>query len=202
MGVPTSRIRRSSGRTVGAFVGGLVASGVTALLIALLWRHPIAAASSALPLAVAVILFWKSVGGSGFAPCPACGIRLDGLSMDSNDGILCKGCKKYLESKEGYLRATFDNRVADTPLFGVTLPESFRLPEVCCVCAKPAAQLEPLSVKALDSADSRRVTADVPHCAEHHGGAALVPQGRRAQIRFRSYPYFRAFCELNKLSPE
>jgi hypothetical protein len=202
MGVPTSLIRRSLGHTVGAVVGGLVASCATAMLIALLWKHPVAAATSVFPLAAAVILFWKAVAGSGIAPCPACGIRIDGLSTVSNDGVLCNGCKKYLESREGYLRVTFENRVADTPLFGVTLPELFRLPQVCCVCAKPAAQLEPLSVKALDSKDSRRVTADVPHCAEHHGGAALVPRGKRAQIRFRSYPYFRAFCELNKLSPE
>jgi hypothetical protein len=45
-------------------------------------------------------------------------------------------------------------------------------------------------------------SVDVPHCASHKDGAMLSAQGGdKVKIRFRSYPYLRAFCERNGTSP-
>jgi hypothetical protein len=135
-----SRIQRSSGATIGYAVGGLIAIGVSGLLFWLIASGPISLGIALCPGIVGLILFWMAVAGSGVAPCPGCGAKIDGLSTGSNDGVLCPGCKKFLEGKEGGLRVTEESRVADSSLFGVGMPESFSWPEGCCVCGQPVTQ--------------------------------------------------------------
>jgi hypothetical protein len=89
---------------------------------------------------------WTAIAGSGFAPCPGCGAKIEGLSTGSNDGVLCTGCKKFCLGKEGGLRMTEESGVADSPLFGAVLPESFDWPRGCGVCARPETQREAVSV--------------------------------------------------------
>jgi hypothetical protein len=48
---------------------------------------------------------------------------------------------------------------------------------------------------------STRTTVEVPHCDEHKDGAMLTGTSSKPHIRFRSYPYLRAFCELNQTTP-
>ncbi|MGI8468463.1 MAG: hypothetical protein ACR2N3_08420 [Pyrinomonadaceae bacterium] len=48
---------------------------------------------------------------------------------------------------------------------------------------------------------STTVSVDVPHCAEHQVGARLTGATSSPQIKFRSYPYLRAFCQLNGTIP-
>ena len=200
MSIPRCRIRRSKRRTVIGYVGGSVAAGVALGLMLTLWRHPAAASFAAVPLAFALILFWMAVAGSGYAPCPGCSTRIENLSLDTNDGVLCRGCRKYLEGREGYLKRTSDDRVAETPLFGVTLPETLEWPWSCCLCEKASSRREPISLDA--SSPAGAVKIEVPHCADHQGGADLLARGKRVRIRFRSYAYFRAFCERNKVKPD
>ena len=222
MGDATSRIQRSASSTIGSLIGGLVAAVISGLLFWLIVEGPITIGIALCPAIVAIILFWTAVSGSGVAPCPGCGAQVTGLSTGSNDGVLCAGCKKFLEGKAGILQVTDPQRVADSPLFGTVLPESFAWPEMCCLCAQPATRREAVSVSLPSAASTgknlavdvlsggavtstgggTRYTVEVPHCAAHQHGAELGSHTQGVKIRFRSYPYLRAFCELNKTSPE
>jgi len=117
----------------------------------------------------------------------------------------CGGCKNFLEGKDGTLRVTGGQRIADTPLFGALLPESFGWPEGCCLCDKPATRRESISATLPTSAGKNaavtvvsgglvsltgggtKVTVEVPHCPDHREGALLgAASGRSLRIRFRS----------------
>ena len=223
MGEGPSRIERSKGATVGYAVGGLVSFGLSALLFWQIVEGAISFGIALVPGILALILFGRAIAGSGVAPCPGCGARITGLSTKSNDGVHCTGCKKFSEGKEGNLQMTPESRVADTPLFSTALPDSFTWPEGCCVCTKPATQREPISIslpsapsaaKAIgvtaitggvlaQTAGGTKYTVQIPHCGDHKDGASLgALSGARVRILFRSYPYLRSFCELNKTSPE
>lgn len=217
-----SKIQRSMGQTIGYLVGGLIGCGLSVLLFRFIAEGPISIGISLCPGLLGLILIWMAIAGSGVASCPGCGGRVEGLSMGSNDGVLCGGCKKFLEGKEGNLRLTEEGRVADAPLFGAVLPESFGWPEGCCVCRQPSSRRDSVSLSLPSAASAGkglavtaitggvvtqtgggiRYTVEVPHCAEHKEGALLgsAPQSK-VRIRFRSYPYLRAFCETNKITP-
>jgi len=218
----TTRVQRSVGATVGYAVGGLVGLAVSALLFKWIVEGPISTGIALIPGLVAVLLVWMAVAGSGVAPCPGCGAPIGGLSTGSNDGVLCGACKKFVEGKDGTLRMTDEGRIAERPLFGAALPESFAWPDGCCVCAKPAARRDVVSISLPISSSAGtnaavaalsggtitrsgggvRYTVEVPHCSEHKDGAELGSgAGSSVRIRFRSYPYLRSFCELNKVPP-
>jgi len=215
-------IKRSVGATVGYAVGGLAALALSGLLFKTIVEGPVTLGVALIPGIVGLILLWLAIGGSGTAPCPGCGVPLSGLSTGSNDGVLCSGCKKFLEGKEGMLRVTDESRIAEAPLFGAILPESFTWPEGCCVCAKPAVRRESISVSlptasaagknlavtaltggvVTQSGGGDKYTVEVPHCGDHQEGALLGSgSGSSVEIRFRSYPYLRSFCAANKISP-
>lgn len=217
-----SRIERSMGATLGYLAGGIVGLGLSVLLFRSFADGPISIGISLCPGIVGLILLWMAIAGSGVAPCPGCGAPVGGLSTKTNDGVACDGCKKYLEGKDGNLRLTDENRVADSPLFGAVLPDSFGWPDGCCVCRQPSTRKESVSVSLPSAASAGkglavtaltggvvtqtgggiRYTVEVPHCAEHKEGAALgAGTQNRVKIRFRSYPYLRAFCEQNKITP-
>jgi hypothetical protein len=218
-----TRIQRSVGTTVGYAAGGLVALGLSALLFKTIVEGPMTFGAALIPGIVGLLLLGMAVGGSGVAPCPGCGASVTSLSMKSNDGVLCEGCKKFLEGKDGMLRLTEDARIADAPLFGALLPEAFTWPDGCCVCAEPAARKDAISVNVPSSASAgkavavtaltggvvtqtgggSRYTVEAPHCADHKDGAALGSGSSASpvRIRFRSYPYLRSFCALNKITP-
>ncbi len=48
---------------------------------------------------------------------------------------------------------------------------------------------------------STRTTVRVPHCDAHKDGALLTGTKDSPSIKFRSYPYLRAFCEANGTKP-
>ena len=217
----TTRIRRSASSTLGSLIGGLVAAAVSALLFWQIVEGPITLGFALIPAIIALVLFWTAVSGSGTAPCPGCGAQVGGLSMGANDGVLCAGCRKFLEGKAGTLQVTDEQRVADSPTFGTVLPESFSWPEQCCLCAQPATRREALSISVPSAATAgknlavdavtggvltrtgggTRYTVEVPHCAEHQHGAELGSHTHGVKIRFRSYPFLRAFCALNQIDP-
>ena len=208
----TTKISRSWGATIGYFIGGIVALGISIALFMSMVEGPITLGIALIPAIGALILVFMSFGGSGRTTCPICTAPLDGLSTKANDGVLCAKCQHYLEGKGGVLWQTDEQRIADEPLFTSPLPEQFTFPSGCCICGKTEASREKITLRmqnassALTAATvgvttSTTVSVEVPHCAEHSGGARLAGTPQATHIRFRSYPYLNAFCQLNGTTP-
>jgi hypothetical protein len=163
---------------------------------------------------VALICLWMAAFSSGQATCPGCGKALSSIGTSKNEGVFCEGCHKYLEGTGGELWVTDPNTVAKNPLFTSPLPETFTFPAGCCVCGKPETHRVKVSTTTQGGGDaavglatggnvrsSTRISVEVPHCDEHKDGALLTGTKDHMKIRFRSYPYLRAFCEANHTEP-
>lgn len=218
----TARITRNWGTTFGYLAGGLVALALSVLLFKTIADGAITIGIALLPGILGAILLYMSVSGAAEAPCPACGAKLTGLSTGSNDGVLCEKCKIYVQG-QGALTPTDPARVADVPLFTTLLPDQFAWPDGCCVCGTPATHGVKIEARTQNQASAAAVvgvtemtggvltarraganvwSVEVPHCANHKDGALLASAGGdKVKIRFRSYPYLRAFCERNGTSP-
>ena len=207
-----STIKRSWKSTIGFLIGGLVSAALSFLLFITIVSGPVTIGIALIPAVIALILFYMAVGGAGECPCPACGKPLTGLSTGANDGVLCRQCLQYLEGKNGQLWPTDDARIADSPSFASLIPEQFAFPPGCCVCGKDATRKIPVTLYTTNASSavtqstigltsSTRTTVEVPHCADHKDGAILTGTKDKPHIKFRSYPYLRAFCELNNTTP-
>jgi hypothetical protein len=205
-------ISRSWKATIGYLIGGVVALGVSVLLFATIVDGAITTGIALIPAIVGLILLYMAFGGAGTAACPGCGAELGGLSTKANDGVLCSSCHTYCEGKDGALWRTDPNRIADEPIFSSPLPAEFKFPGGCCVCGKPAEGNETIKLRTQNASSaitastvgvtsSTEVSVGVPHCAEHNGGARLSGTPQSPHIKLRSYPYLRAFCELNGTTP-
>jgi hypothetical protein len=208
----TTKISRSWGATIGYLIGAVVTMGISIVLFMTIVEGPFTLGIALIPAILALILLFMSFGGAGQASCPICGEQLGGLSTKSNDGILCAKCHRYSEGKDGLLWPTDENRIADEPIFTSPLPERFTFPSSCCVCGKPEVNREKISLRmqnassvatvaAVGVTTSTTVSVEVPHCAEHKGGARLSGTPQSTHIRFRSYPYLSAFCQANDTIP-
>ncbi len=210
-----SKILRSWPTTF-AFLGGFVAcTALSYLLFRTIAEGPVTIGIALIPGVVAIILLVMAFSGAGTCACPGCGAAISGISTGSNEGVLCDGCLRYFEGSAGELWATDESKIADTPQFTSPLPESFAFPEGCCVCGAPATRDEAVSIEMMNASSavtanlvdgvsstrSTRTTVQVPHCAEHKGGASLTGTPAKPHIRFRSYPYLRAFCAKNGTKP-
>ena len=196
-----------------AYLGAAVAIGGIGVAIFVFtsggpWMGAIAVAL----VIVALICIYMAVGSAGVCACPGCGKELSGIGTGKNEGVHCGACHQYFEGNGGELWATDESKVASSPVFSSPLPETFNFPEGCCVCGKPETHRVKISTTtqgggnvALEAAtgvrSSARISVEVPHCAEHKDGALLSGTKDSMKIRFRSYPYLRAFCELNKTTP-
>lgn len=215
-----SPIVRSWKTTIGYIAAAVIAAAISALLFKTIASGAITIGISLIPAVLAIILMVMAMSGAGVCQCPGCGSPMSGLSTGNNDAKLCTQCHHYFEGKDGMLWATDESRVADTPLYASPLPEQFGFPDVCCVCGKPPTHRQPVSmttqntpgtVKGLavtgltdglvTSTSRTRTTVEVPHCDEHKDGASLTGTAQNTHIRFRSYPYLRSFCEMNKTTP-
>jgi hypothetical protein len=208
----TTKISRSWGATIGYLIGAIVALGISIALFMSIVEGPFTFGFALIPAIVALILLFMSFGGAGTSTCPICGAQLSGLSTKSNDGVLCASCHRYSEGKDGLLCPTDENRIADEPIFSSPLPEQFTFPGECCICAKPGVSREKISLRMQNSSSvvtaatvgvttSTTVSVEVPHCAEHKGGARLSGTPQATHIKFRSYPYLSAFCQVNGTTP-
>jgi hypothetical protein len=208
----TTKITRSWGATIGYLVGGLIALGLCAVLFMTIAEGPATVGISLLPGIVGLILVYMSFGGAGSSTCPVCNAALSGLSIKANDGVLCDACHNYVEGKDGMLRQTDTARIAEEPLFSSPLPAEFNFPHGCCVCGAPEAGREQIKFRTMNASSaitasavgvttSTEISVSVPHCAAHKGGARLSGTAAYTQIKFRSYPYLRAFCQLNDTVP-
>jgi hypothetical protein len=208
----TTKISRSWGATVGFLIGGIVALGISAVVFMTISEGPVTFGIALIPAIVGLILVGMSFGGSGRTTCPACDAQLGGLSTKSNDGVLCLNCHRHSEGKDGLLWPTDENRIADEPIFSSPLPEQFTFLSGCCACGRPEVGREKIILRmqnnssALTAATvgvttSTTVSVEVPHCAEHEGGARLSGTPQSTHIKFRSYPYLSAFCQMNGTIP-
>jgi hypothetical protein len=208
----TTKISRSWGATIGYLIGAIVALGISIALFMSIVEGPVTFGFALIPAIVAIILVFMSFGGAGASTCPICGAQLSGLSTKSNDGVLCASCHRYSEGKDGSLWQTDENRIADEPIFTSPLPEKFTFPSECCVCGKPGVSREKISLRMQNASSaltgatvgvttSTTVSVEVPHCVEHKEGARLTGTPQSTHIRFRSYPYLSAFCQMNGTIP-
>ncbi|HVX84700.1 MAG TPA: hypothetical protein VH253_07775 [Phycisphaerae bacterium] len=207
-----SSIKRSWATTVGFLVAAVVAGAVSVGLFMTIVEGAVTAGIACIPAVLALIFLFMAIGGAGVASCPGCGERLTNLGTGSNEAVLCPKCLKYYEGTGGELWATDMGKVAASAVYTTKLPEKFQFPEGCCVCGKPATQRVKVETRMMNASSavtapavgysSSTVTSvEVPHCAEHKDGAMLSGTSKDMRIRFRSYPYMRAFCELNGVGP-
>jgi hypothetical protein len=174
-------------------------------------------------VAVAAYFAYRAAEKSGVAKCPGCGYPVTGLSTGANRGVACRFCGKYLEGTAGSLRLTAEDELAPEPIFETLLPRKLEWPAGCCVCRAPATRMVQLTVKLRDEAPLapdlavriasigtlklvgvRTLTVDVPHCDQHQDGAAITYASdslSELAIKFRSHPYFVAFCAANDAIP-
>lgn len=217
-----TKVKRNWKATTGYLVGGLAALGVSGLLFKTIADGAITIGISLIPGILGLIFLGMAFGGSGEAACPSCGAPLGGLSTGNNDGVLCEKCHAFAEGKQGTLAPTDPNRVADKPTFGALLPAQYQWPNGCCVCGAPPTHGEKVRTRVQNqgsalalvgvsaasggavsgAAGSTTFEVEVPHCGTHNDGAEIAAAGgNRVKIRFRSYPYLRAFCQQNGITP-
>jgi hypothetical protein len=207
-----TKISRSWGATIGYLIGGFVAIGVSIILFMTIVEGPVTVGIALLPGIIGIALLYMSFGGSGTSSCPLCASPIAGLSTKANDGVLCVACHNYVEGQGGLLWQTDAERIAEEPLFSSPLPERFNFPPGCCVCGAPEAEREQVKFRTQNASSaltaatvgvttSTEISVAVPHCAAHKGGARLSATAQHTQIKFRSYPYLRAFCQLNDTVP-
>ena len=206
-----TKITRSWNATVGYGIGAVVVVGILIVLFIKIaegrfkFRLAVLVGVGIVLLFLATLFLLVMSLNANAANCPACGKRLNGLSAKSNDGILCHNCRTYVEGSDGMIWRTDENRVAEKPMFCSPLPEEPVFPNQCCVCGGASTHLEKIS-RLLGTARSpnpsnRWVSVDVPHCADHEGGAQVAGDQEDPYIKFRSYPYLRAFCQMNRTVP-
>jgi hypothetical protein len=213
-----AKIRRGRRRlrtTIGLLVAAIAAFGFAALLfIGDFVEGPITAFIAILPAAIGLSLLVHALKGedSYSCSCPGCGALLEGLSAGVNRGILCRTCHGYFEGRHGKLWRIEEDRIADQAIFGSPLPQQPRFPEGCCVCGGPEVRRDEIEVTAPKQSDRDAlggdatswavISAQAPHCEEHREGAILAwSPSSGVRVKFRSYPYLRAFCERNQTLP-
>jgi hypothetical protein len=206
-----TNVSRSWGRTIGYLIGALVLLGISVVLFMSIVEGPMTIGIALLPAIVGVILFFMAFGGAGAAACPVCGASLTALSTKSNDGVLCTSCHHYLEGNDGLLWTTDESRVAEDAIFSSPLPQPFTFPQGCCVCGGVEVGREKISLQNQNASSVitaqvgvtsyTTVSVEVPYCAAHKGGARLSGTPQYPHIKFRSYPYLRAFCQINSTIP-
>ena len=217
-----TRVTRSRAHTL--FGGGIgLALGVVTV-----WFLCVGMVGWAVVIGVlAVILLGGAWRLSGRAPCPACGKEIAQISQQGRVGYeKCPGCGLYVEGDKGEIWPVEPDRIADEPAFSLVLPESFRMPEVCCACGEPASRFEQVKLRLGQVAHPNLsvfaklvdVGLEVPHCESHQGGGKLdreVPReplnaesllvGGRIDpvtvLKVRSHAFYRRFRELNPPAP-
>jgi len=214
-------IRSSSslGRRLRLLFAGVVAAAISALLIANdfvegLITGIIALLPAILAFVMLVAAFKRA--DTGYCTCPHCGALMNGLDLSSNAEVLCQACHHYFEGTGRVLREIDPERIAGRPLFRSPLPENPGFPNICCVCGAEARRSDEILLTGVETeswqsasggageAHSWKATSvRVPYCESHSDGAVLGLDSKIGPyIRFKSYPYLRAFCELNGTHPQ
>lgn len=204
--VPRRLITRSAAqraRLIATVVLLALAAAVFALAAVLGWIQDafIAWLAAGLSACGAIgMLFGSLRAGTGDAACPVCGAPLRDLErVGKHEGIHCAKCDAFLEAEDGVVRPTAPDTIADEPIFSTDLCTHFQFPPGCVVCGGDVTQELPLQVQTTSGIQTTSLRITVPHCRMHDDGAALAGGGDSGfVILFRSYPYRRAFRELNE----
>jgi hypothetical protein len=208
---------KRNGRPLSTMIGLLVAAVTACAFATLLFigdfvEGPITAFIAIVPAAIGLSLLIHAFKGqdSYSCPCPRCAGLLDGLSAGVNRGILCSTCHGFFEGRHGKLWQVDDDRIAEKAIFSSPLPQQPVFPECCCVCGEPEVRRDEIRVTAPRPSDAPAATAtfwavisaQVPYCQEHQDGAILAwSRSSGVRIKFRSYPYLRAFTQRNQTLP-
>ena len=186
--MPDSIIRKEGAR------GFAIAAGIAAIVaIALFWsEHWIFGGIAA--LVVVLLGGLAASGGSSVADCPSCGKP---MTLFAPPPIYhCPSCGEYSDiqyGKPSRCVTVKPDYVAPTPSFAVEechlLNTSF--PNVCCVCGGPVTRSERITL----TFTQLTLRFDIPHCGLHSKGVERGPHA----LLFRSMPYYREFCRINRL---
>jgi hypothetical protein len=127
----------------------------------------------------------------GVADCPGCGKKMYGFSLDGdNIGHQCEGCRLFVSSHKGQVMPLPEHWSAIIPTFGVVVGGApSEPPEICCVCAAPATRKLPVL-------KDKKPYLDMPHCAEHEGGARAGKHGHDGVVYVRSLAFARAWAAM------
>lgn len=178
-----------------------------------------------LMLTLAGVVVWKFAiaGGVGAKrlECPSCDLYILGARPHVGGSVVCPHCRAVGVFRTGRLEMPAADLLAAAPTFCAELPQdNLRWPSTCCACAEPPTRGVTIQIRweqdssfvrdlatrtatlgMFRAVDQHTVSLDVPHCAQHADGAALVLPYERAQanfgIAFRSFAYFTQFLQLN-----
>jgi hypothetical protein len=174
--------------------------------------------------ASAVLLGLVTLGTLGLVksrtgPCPACGGVLP--SVEAGGFGACSSCSAYVTADATGYWIVEEDTVAQTPVFEVTVPETFRMPALCSACGGAATRVvdvihhetqtgRDVAIGAASLALGRLVirtgggtkwTLQVPHCDAHESGAAIEKTMSGLKLKAASLRFCRAFAELNPPTP-
>jgi len=213
-------IRKSKnfGRRLGFLLAGGLSASVSVFLIANDFVEGLLTGFIALLPAIFTLVMVAAAFRSdetGSYSCPHCGTLLAGADLTFNVPILCGTCHRYLDAQDRVLREIEPGRVASRPLFRSPLPANPHFPDVCCVCGAPVWRRDETMLTRLErqswydssgpageTSEWKATSVRVPYCDSHRDGAILGTDSKLGPyIRFSSYPYLRAFCELNHTNP-
>lgn len=163
---------------------------------------------------------------SGESTCPVCHTKLFQLMKGAVER--CQGCGTYFDVSGSLLQEVELDRVQGGQDFTAPLPDSWVMPDLCCVCGQEAEREEEITIKlSYPSQDGMGLMRDlvthgvrVPHCSQHQGGAKLDSETPKEELSFeslagttgvqprmtvlkvRSYRFYQAFISLNRLFPK
>jgi hypothetical protein len=145
--------------------------------------------------------------------CPKCGTVIH--FEDSSSPSPCTMCGRYSRIERGEVKFVERGFVAASPSFKVPFdafliepnklahrwPWRWPRPGQCCVCGAPMTRGKEyvVTLKAGISAQGLRLREGhitIPHCNSCSEG--VVPK-HGTELEFRSYDYWREFCDLNDL---
>ena len=148
-------------------------------------------------------------GVKGRFACPICNHPIVVHGIKDERTLACPSCQTYLEGKEE-MKPVPESRVTKLQKFNAWLPETFHWPAGCPVCGKAvtrtvevqSADLGATLVSLVSPISVSTVSAvDAPACDKHEDGVGLFRTGKGTAITFRSFAYFKRFCELNDVGP-
>lgn len=155
-------------------------------------------------------------GGAGKIACPSCQHEIEVLHISVKRVIPCPSCGTWLEGAESMGPVPLD-RVCpegEGEPFVAPLVDGARWPEVCPLCRGPAmrwvkvtgapgAAGAVLASQMVGVGAYAQYTIQVPACGVHDapgvGISHITHPQARVGVSFRSFGYWRAFCELNGL---
>ncbi len=148
-----------------------------------------------------------ATGGVGSVECPNCSHPIEVMHISLHRIVGCPQCHTYLEGAE-VMKPVEGDYLAKQPSFEAPVPANLQWPEGCPVCRQPVSgtvKIEGTSSSGamaslmLPVSFHRVNSLQVPQCSEHKDGVWLHLVDGGSVVSFRSYAYWKEFCELNQI---